>query len=209
MATLASYADLQDTIAAWLGQTNFASARSDVQANIPIWIALFEATANRRLRVRQMEATTTLTTASGSVALPADYLDYRRLTWKGSRNQDLQYIEPSALQFLFPTNPTDTPEYFTIESGNIVTRPIDDTANILEFVYLQKITALSSGTNWLFSAHPDLYLRGSMIEAAAYGVDNEQIPLWKAWRDEVFNEIQLLSDLSRGAGVIQTTGPTP
>lgn len=210
MSTLTSYSDLEDAIAAWIGQTNYSSARADVQANIPIWIALFEATANRRLRVRQMEATTTLTTASGSVALPSDYLDYRRLTWKGEYNQTLRLVSPDALQALFiDDTSTDDPECFTIEGGNILIRPIDDTANIYEFVYIQKISALADGSNWLFTAHPDLYLRGSLIEAAAYGVDNDQIPLWKAWRDEVFDEINMLGARSRGPGVVQVTGATP
>ncbi len=292
MATLASYSDLKDAICAWLGQTNFSSARSDLQNNIPVFVTMFEATANRRLRTRKMEALTIITTSNGQAALPSDFLEPRRLTWKGSRNQVIQFVEPDAIQFIFPTNPTDTPEYYTIEAGNIVMRPIADVTtntvtitiaspavvtlanhglsnnemvtfsttgalptgltagteyfvsvidtntfkvytdyaltsvvntsgsqsgtqslnygNLFEFLYFQTIPTLTGGTNnWLFNAHPDLYLRGCLIEAAAYGVDNDQVELWKAWRDEVFQEIQMLSDLSRAGGVIQSIGPTP
>jgi hypothetical protein len=208
MATLASYADLQDAIAAWLGQTNLASARSDIAANIPIFISLFEAAANRRLRVRQQEATTSLTTSGGSVALPSDYLNWRRLTWTGATRHELQYVEPSILQSMFPTQPSDTPEYFTIEGANILVRPIND-PTALEFVYFQKIPALSSGVNWLFAAHPGIYLFGALCEAAAYNVNDERVPLWLQRRDEIFDEIEQLSDLSRGAGAIMTMGPTP
>ena len=45
--------------------------------NYDKFTALFEASANARLRVRQMETMAPLTTSSGQVALPADYLLWR------------------------------------------------------------------------------------------------------------------------------------
>ena len=56
---LTSYAELQQAIADWL-------ERADLVARIPDFIALFEAAANRRLRVRQQEATVSLTPSSGA-----------------------------------------------------------------------------------------------------------------------------------------------
>ena len=51
--TIASYSDLQAAVGNWLDHSLFA-------ARVPEFIALFEAAANRRLRVRQQEATALL-----------------------------------------------------------------------------------------------------------------------------------------------------
>ena len=134
--SITTYAELQTAIASWL-------ARSDLTASIPDFITLFEAAANRRLRVRQMESSTDLTPSSGEVALPADYLAWRRLTWTGSPRVELAYVAPSYLQAAYPSSPADTPRIFTIEGATLKVRPVSDTA--LEFLYYQKIPALSDG----------------------------------------------------------------
>jgi hypothetical protein len=103
------------------------------------------------------------------------------------------------------------PRIFTIEGSTLKVRPIDGAA--LEFDYFQKIPALSSGadsgTNWLLAAHPDLYLFGALVEAEMFGVNDERAPVWKARRDEIFDEIEKLSNKTRGAGAIRVTGVTP
>src|SRR3569833_4709674 len=130
--SLATYADLQTQVATWLH-------RDDLTAYIPDFITLFEAAAARRLRVRPMETTATLTPSSGSVALPTDYLAWRRLTWTGSTRVDLSYVHPTILQPYFADTPVDTPSMFTIEGSNILIRPEDTPA--LEFVYYAKNSA--------------------------------------------------------------------
>ena len=200
---LQTYSDLTAAIANWL-------QRSDLAALVPNFVQLFEACANRRLRVRQQEATAALTPAGGVAALPADYLSWRRLTWTGNPRQELAYVEPSWLQAAYPDAPTDIPRVFTIEGGNILTMPLDPADTALELVYLQQVPALAANsTNWLMSAHPDLYLFGALTEAQAYTVNAETAALWKARRDELFDEIEKLSNKSRGAGAVRTLGPTP
>src|SRR5882757_78462 len=57
--TIATYSDLQAAIGNWLDHSLFA-------ARVPEFIALFEAAANRRLRVRQQEITASLVLPSGN-----------------------------------------------------------------------------------------------------------------------------------------------
>ncbi|HLH96439.1 MAG TPA: hypothetical protein VKW08_15090 [Xanthobacteraceae bacterium] len=201
--TLATYTDLTTAIGNWL-------QRQDLAAVTPSFVQLFEACANRRLRVRQQEATVELTPANGVVVLPADYLAWRRLTWTGNPRQELAFVEPSWLQAAYPDLPTDTPRVFTIEGGNILTMPLDPTDTALELVYFQQIPSLAANsTNWLMSQHPDLYLFGSLAEAEAYTVNPDAAALWKSRRDELFDEIERLSNKSRGAGAVRIMGPTP
>ena len=202
--SIATYAELRTAVENWLDHALFS-------ARVPEFIALFEAAANRRLRVRQQEASSALTPSLGTVALPGDYLAWRRVTWTGAPRVELQYVHPSYLQAAYPSSPADVPRIFTIEGSTLKVRPIDGAA--LEFDYFQKIPSLSSGadsgTNWLLAAHPDLYLFGALVEAEMFGVNDERAPVWKARRDEIFDEIEKLSNKTRGAGAIRVTGVTP
>src|SRR5258708_37855559 len=101
-----SYSAFQGYVADYLG-------RSDLTNNIPFFISWFEAWANRRFRVRQQEAVSTLTTSSGSVALPTDYLSWRRMTWTGSTGVELRYKTPSGIRILFPTAQAGIPSCFS------------------------------------------------------------------------------------------------
>jgi hypothetical protein len=199
---ITSYSELQTAIGNWLDHSLFT-------ARIPEFVALFEAAANRRLRVREQEASTTLMPSSGAATLPADYLMWRRVTWTGSPRVELQYVHPSYLQAAYPSSPSGPPRIFTIEGATLKVRPLDTTA--LELDYFQKIPALSDNTttNWLLAAHPDLYLFGSLVEAEMFGVNDERAPLWKARRDEIFDEIEKLSNKTRGAGAVRVMGVTP
>jgi hypothetical protein len=199
---ITNYSELKTAVENWLDHTLFT-------ARVPDFIALFEAAANRRLRVRQQEATAMLMPSAGAVALAADYLAWRRVTWTGSPRVELEYAHPSYLQAIYPTSPADVPRFFTIEGSTLKVRPVDNAA--LEFDYFQRIAALSDAapTNWLLAAHPDLYLFGSLVEAEMFGVNDERAPLWKARRDEIFDEIEKLSNKTRGAGAARVMAPTP
>jgi hypothetical protein len=195
---ITTYSELKAALANWL-------ARDDLTGAVADFIALFEAAANRRLRVRQMEASAELMPSSGTAALPADYLTWRRVTWTGARRHELDYVHPSYLQAAFDTG-AGTPRVFTIEGATLKIRPVDGAA--LELDYFQRIPALSDAApgNWLLAAHPDLYLFGALTEAEAFNKDAEKASLWKLRREELFDEIEKLGEKSKGAGAIRVMG---
>ena len=197
---LATYADLQTQVANWLH-------RSDLTTYIPDFITLFEAAAARRMKVRAQQTTVSLTTSGGSVALPSDYLGWQRLTWIGSPVTDLTYAHPSVLKTYYPTSPAGIPQMFTIESGNIKIMPTDDTG--LELVYFKKTAALSTALNWLYTNHPDAYLFGTLCEAQGFNVAPDKLAMWKARRDEVFDEIRVQNFREPGNLSIRVIGYTP
>jgi|SRR5262245_17786439 len=200
--SILSYAELQGAVQIWI-------ARADLAANVADFIALFEATANRRLRVRQMLVTTTLAPSGGDATLPADYLEWKRVTWTGARRRELAYVDPDWLQFAYPAIAADLPNVFTIEGSVLKIRPLDDTA--LEFCYYQKIPTLSNAApaNWLIAASPDAYLFGALAEAKAFVEDFDGAQVWMARRDAAFAEIDRLSRASQAQASMRTTGPTP
>src|SRR6185312_3735818 len=182
-------------------------ARDDLTDSIPDFITLFECAAARKLRVRLMESVTTLTPSSGSVDLPSDYLQWRRVTWTGSPKADLTYLHPSILDATYPTSPAGTPRSFTIEGSTLRVLPSDDTP--LEFDYFQRSTTLNTQLNWLYTNWPDVYLFGSLAEAYLFNKDPDNAVVWKARRDEVFDEIAKLQFRENGAMAVRIMGQTP
>jgi len=197
-----TYTDLQIAIASWL-------ARGDLSANIPDFITIFEAVANRRLRVRQMEALATLTPSAGVAALPSDYLTWRRVMWTGSVNRELEYVHPSYLHALYPTAPAGPPRLFTIEGATLTVAPSDNSPLALD--HFQKVPALSNAnpSNWLLAAWPDIYLFGALAEAHGFVKDADSLALWAGRRNELFDEIERLDAKTRSPAGIRVLGATP
>jgi hypothetical protein len=173
---LSTHANLLAAVAAWLG-------RSDLAATIPDFITLAENEFNRTLRTIEMEATTSLTIASGSVAVPADFLGVRSLY---VANTILDYITPGeALE----DDSTGSPIFYTIVDGTFKFRPAESGTATL--YYYQAIPALTSGntTNWLMTKHPDLYLFATLAQAEFYGWNDARLPLVKARTEEILEQI--------------------
>lgn len=151
-------------------------------------------------------------TPSGTATLPSDYLTWRRLTWTGTPNRVLEYVQPDVLRIYHPIISSatllldqDFPSMFTIEGSNIIIRPTDPTA--LEFDYYQKLPALSAqgstGTNWLLTAFPDVYLAGALTEAYVFQKDWDQAGTWKTRRDDIFDRLKTYDQKTRGPSYIK------
>jgi len=163
----------------------------------------FETIANRRLRVRQMETSTLLTTVDGSTALPADYLLWRTVQWSGrSPFVELDYVHPAYLRSTWIETDHGDARVFTIEGGVFRARPVHDDADAYEFHYYQKIPTIvgsDTNSNWLLNEHPDLYLEGVLTELFILGRNGEAAIAHKQLRDEKFAELIQLSALTTGA----------
>ncbi len=183
-------------------------ARSDLTTQIPDFITLFEAEANRELfRHRLTETSTNLIPSSGDVALPSDYMGWRRVTWAGTQRVELEYVHPTILQGYYPTAPADTPRVFTIEGSTLKIRPTD--ATTIEFDYFAKPVALASSLNWLMTNHPDCYWFGSLEQAYLWVKDYDQAAPWAAKKAAVYSSIKTQNFRNAGALTIRVAGATP
>lgn len=174
----------------------------------------FEAAANRRLRVRQMEHVTNLATTSlsdpkfeqGFCDLPHDYLAWRTVLWKGRTPfVELDYVHPAYLRSTWLETDHGNPKVFTVEDGTFFAAPIDNTPYIFEMHFYRKLDTIlatqdgDNATNWLIAEHPDAYLFGALTELFALGRNADAAVLWKQRRDETFAEIIRLSSFTTGA----------
>lgn len=199
---LDTYSNLTSAIAEWYVRSNDTA----FIARIPDFITLFEAEANRRLRVRQMIASTNLSFSSGDATLPTDFIAFQRVEWMGSARRVLEYYGPDEIEQSYPAAESGVPSAFTIVGTTLTIRPIDNSTTIT-MKYYQRLTALSStASNWLFAAYPDAYLFGALTEAAAYDKNPEAAVLWKARRDETFESVKAADAKWRGPAPMRAYG---
>lgn len=196
-----TYGELKGELSATLFHQRFI-ARYDS------FTKMFEADANSRLRVLPMETMVLLTTTNGDVALPDDYLAWRtvRPTVPALPStlthhppyDELDYVHPAYL----PPIGRGFDRLFTIEGNTFKVRPVDDRPDAYEFHYYRKIPTLIGSdinTNWLLQEYPNAYFYGLMLQAVANQRNGELAQLYKAWRDEIFQEIITRYAMTTGA----------
>lgn len=172
--SISTYAELQAAIASNI-------ARSDLTAFIPDFIMLAENVLNygseeiEALRVREMETVSTVTMASGVGTVPTGFLQHIRAVEGTTSRRLLSYITPDAAEILYPTRSSGIPANFTIIGDSLYVFPLTD--NSIEFTHYSAIPALSDSapTNWLLTKAPGVYLRTSLLMAAEFIKDNEEM----------------------------------
>lgn len=171
---LATYTDLQASVASWL-------KRSDLTAIIPDLIAMAEGRMSGDINSRDMEVRTVLTVSSQYVTLPTDMLEMRRLILQTDPIQKLRYVSPDQLSQEYAYSTTGRPAVFTVIGGSLQLGPApDSTSYTLELTYRQRIPALASNsTNWLLTKFPQAYIYATLCEAAPYIVGDERLPMWE------------------------------
>jgi hypothetical protein len=151
----------------------------------------------------------TVTNLPGVVTLPTDYMSYRRVTWTGSPNQELEYMEPTMLHGYYPLSQlvAGMPQYFTIEGNSLIVRPWS--AVPIEFEYYQKTLALSGNLNWLFTNHVDAYWHGVLEQCYSYLKDYDQAGVYQQKKMVSFDEVKKKLFRELDAPTIRTLGPHP
>lgn len=170
---LATYADLIAAVPAWLTKGDTTTSL------IESWIALAEARVGRELRVRRMLTRTTSTVATEYSTVPTDFVAGRSIRQTASPYQMLEFLTPEQAADFKQTQPSGTTKAWSLigtEFWFIPTAP-----GAVEMVYYAKVPALTSSatTNWLLTNHPDIYLRGTLLEAALYYEDEEAMSRWQ------------------------------
>jgi hypothetical protein len=77
--------------------------------------------------------------------------------------------------------------------------PAPDSTYTGELTYYAKIPALSDAatTNWLLGVAPDVYLYGSLMEAAPYLDDDARVQTWGGLLEQAMSAIEIESDRAR------------
>lgn len=185
---LTSYNDLKTTIANYL-------ARSDLTAVIPDFISLAEAKLKRRFRdvtsLSGSVSTNWLLTNHPDVYLYGSLLEAQPYLMDDARISIwAQIFERVVVEVRYPNSSANLSNYAGLQLAisDWLIRPDLDVV-IPQFIQLAEaklqrrfvdVTTLTSqnNTNWLLTSHPDVYLYGSLVEAAPYIKDDPRIPVW-------------------------------
>jgi hypothetical protein len=168
---ISTYAELLAAVASWAHRDDTAFTGA-----IPDFIKLAEARFNRTLRTTDMEATLASTAlTSGAASLPAGFLAFKELRFAGDVGYTLQ---PKPLEFIRAQDSSSTGDasYFAVTGSQVVCWP---PSGPIQGTYYTEIPNLQdNSTNWLLTAHPDLYLFAALVESALFTQDDSRIPLW-------------------------------
>lgn len=154
-------------------------ARGDLSAWYQSFIATAETWLNYGseetppLRVREMETIATLTPTAGVVTLPADYLEYVRVSEKTSTRRTLDYVTPDQAERWYPDGAAGLSDEFTIIGESLYTFPLAQSD--VELVYYKTIPALTPAapTNWLLTKNQNIYLHATLFAAYTFTKDVE------------------------------------
>ena len=180
---ISTYSELQDAIAGWLHR----DGDSTITERIPDFIRLAEARFNRVLRTRGMlESLASTPLVSGAAALPAGFLAFKELRCDASPSYTLQ---PKPLDWVRNQGTLATlPLHFAVTGDEVVCWP--SSGSVLRAYYKQIPALADNATNWLLTAHPDLYLFASLVESALFTQDDSRIPLWAEKAAALIEQVQ-------------------
>jgi len=192
-----SYSALQASIADFLN-------RSDLTAVIPDFITLAEAQFNRNIRHRKMVERATATLDSEYSAVPSDWLESIRFQINTNPITVMEFVSPDQAAMLKGANSASgKPIYYTQigQQFQVIPAPDSGSAYTGELTYYAKIPALtvSNTSNWLLVEAPDLYLYGSLLQAAPYLQDDQRIAVWGALYDRALSDLKVSDERSRMA----------
>jgi hypothetical protein len=191
---LSTYTELKASVADWLNRTDLTSV-------IPDFIALAEAQIERTLRTRQMIVRATASIDTEYSAVPADFLETKSIKLNTNPVTALTFESVDALDSLKSTTyiSAGKPQYFSIVGGQVRVLPVPDSTYTAELIYYAKLSKLSgsNATNWLLTQAPDVYLYGSLMQAAPYLKDDSRVAVWAAIYTRGLEELQVADD--RGA----------
>jgi len=192
---LDTFTNLKASIADWLN-------RSDLTNVIPDFITLAESQLNRELRHYKQQEKATASIDTQYSATPSDWLQTVRFHLNDDKSTLLKQTSPEEIAKLRNgnSNAQGKPEYFSHVSNLIEVWPSPDSSGYTgEILYYAKIQALSSSneTNWLLTMSPDVYLFGSLLQAAPYLQNDDRMAVWGTTYQNALNGIMGESDNTR------------
>ncbi len=194
---ISTYEELQTAVANWL-------ERDDLTNRIPEFISLAEDRIYQTLRIRELEASVTITTTASQQtdALPTRSVGDRSLYVDASPDRILDYRSPVNFWSSYGSQTTSKPEVYTIEGEKVVWAPIPDAAYSIKVLYYNRLAAFSAGadTNNLLTKARGLYLYGALLEAGPFLDDPSRVLMYAQMWDDIKERVEASDKRDRFSG---------
>ena len=195
---LATYSDLQATVASVLDRT-------DLTAIIPDWVTLAE--ANLARDVRHWRGISRATTAFDTpyTALPTDWLATIRVhlsnAGQGYRALALMGTDEMERRRAQVADTAGVPAFYAHLGDEIEVWPTPTGSYTGELTYYAKPAALASASvNWLLTHAPDAYLYGTLLHSAPYLRDDPRLAVWAGLYGEAVGKLNAESAAAEHSG---------
>lgn len=188
---ISTYAELQTAVGNWLHEDTLTTI-------IPDFITIGEATLNRKLRLRDMEATASVNTNTTTryATLPADFSEIIDLTIFDEGYPQVINNIPLAQINSYDQSQTCRPVAYAI-SSNIIYSHISDQVYTATLRYYSKLDIATDTTNFLLTSYPDIYLYSALVAAAPYIHDDGRISTWATLLNTAIGEVNRLDGRNR------------
>lgn len=198
---ITTYAELKTAIANWLN-------RDDLTSVIPDFITLTEAQLNRSIRHWRMEKRVETTLDEQYENLPSDFMETLELTL--TDGDMLTLISTADMQRRKRDSvTTGKPRFYRVSSDQFEFYPAPDGSYTLSLQYYGKTPALSDSntSNWMLEYAPDLYLYGSLLQAAPYLGEDQRLQVWGNLYTAALQEIQQENMTAKYSGPLKMGVP--
>ena len=205
--SISTHAELLTAVSDYIGKrTDLGDVDDDfvVLAEARMNYGNYGAFSTPPLRVRQMELRADLSPTGEYVSLPSDFLEIKYLKDTASNPECLLTPVPSGMfDRVLSNSSAGKPKYYDIVGTQIRINP-PPSSGTLEILYYQAIPPLASNDpNWLLTANPAVYLYGSLLEAAIYIDEIEDITKYGAIFSGLIQGLQVAgSDSGRGQPMV-------
>jgi hypothetical protein len=176
---LNNYSDLIAAVPNW-------SARADLTSRIPEFISLAESDFNRELRTNQMLVNAPNFVIAGEfVNQPSGFLEVKDWFLNVSPRSELCFLSDELATNYYSSS--GKPKYYSISGTQFRINPAPDGTYSTTLRYYQAIPGLqANSTNWLMTAHPNLYLFACMLQTTLFTQDDVGVQKWaQAYQQEL------------------------
>jgi hypothetical protein len=183
--------------------------RQDLTSAIPDFVTMAEGQMNERLRVRRMIGRSSATVSTEFADVPDDFLGPISATL--TDNTALDCITVDALAAMKRNggvvSANGNPCAYAVVGGQFQFYRAPSASLEIDLVYYTRLPALATtGTNWLLTARPDIYLYGALLQSAPYLQDDARITTWANLFTTLLDDLNTASNRETyGARLTPTT----
>lgn len=189
-----NYGQLKSALSGW-------TQRTDMGAIAPTLIQLAEARIAREFRLQNQVTVTTLTANAASIALPADFLEFKALVYADYSPA----VKIGTLEKVLDERARisgDRPTTAVVAGGQLQLGPVPGSSYTINAAYYARFPALSADTdtNWLLTNYPSVYLFAALAEAQPYMMDDARIALWEGKYAQERESLKLADKMAEFGG---------
>lgn len=204
-----TYAKLQSEVLDTLNRTDLVAQVTEytpgtIEGAVQRGIAKAEKRIIRRLRTREFETSTTMSTTGSleTISIPSDFIMAKSMVLQTNPNVVLAQKDMTQLIGDNPSASVGQPNSFATFGTSFYFRPIPTTSQDIKLFYYAAPAAMSDTvtTSTLLTKYPDLMLYGVLIELTAHIMDDDRIQMWKGAFDEAIKDITDDNTTNRWSG---------